>query len=422
MSILKKVISHSFWLLIGNSIGRLSMFMTNIIAARFLSQDEFGQFSMLRNTISMIEGIVSGTLGSPMIKRVAEVNQDNYSDFNVVIKSLFIINIVISLIFSIIIFILAPYIVEMFFKNETSMIHGLYIGCMILIATTLSGLIQKIFIGIEKYQKLAIASIYTSLISFPIIVVLIYLYNLNGALFGIVTYFFIDFIFKYYQFRKLNIYEKIEIDFSKIKSEATKLLLFSYPLLGSIIISSIAFWYARVMIVESDGFAVIGIFDAAFQWLAIIMVITGATTSVVLSMFSKNVKNKKEFSKILWINLLVNLIISVFFAMIFIIFSKEIMSIYGDNYIQGYEVLIVLSITSIFYSLSSILNKVFIARGNIKSILSIITISVISMILLIKSNIFIGVIGLAYSFLIYYFTTFFIYSIVIFFNIKSESI
>jgi O-antigen/teichoic acid export membrane protein len=390
------------------------MFMANIIAARFLSQDEFGQFSMLRNTISMIEGIISGTLGSPMIKRVAETNQDKSSNFNIVIKSLFIINIVISLIFSIIIFILAPYIVEIFFKNETSMIHGLYIGCIILIATTLSGLIQKIFIGIEKYQKLAIASIYTSLISFPIIVGLIYLYNFNGALFGIVIYFSIDFIFKYYQFRKLNIYEKKETDFTQIKSEAIKLLLFSYPLLGSIIISSTAFWYARVMIVQSDGFAAIGIFDAAFQWLTIIMVITGATTSVVLPMFSKNTKNKKEFSKVLWINLLVNFIISACFAIIFIFFSKEIMSIYGEQYIKGYEILIILSITSIFYSLSSILNKVFISKGNIKSILFIITISVIGMILLLKSNIFIGVIGLAYSFLFFYCFLFILYSLVLF--------
>jgi O-antigen/teichoic acid export membrane protein len=408
---IKNFLSNSMWLFFGNSIGRLSMFLVNIIAARVLSQEVFGQFSMLRNTISMIEGIISGTLGSPMIRRISEVSQKEQNEFNTLIKSLFTINLSISLILSFLIYLLAPFIIDIFFLNNEELIKSLYIGCVILIATTLSGLIQKIFIGIEQYKKLAVSSIYASLVSFPIITILIYYYHLNGALFGIVAYFSVDFIIKYYQFRKINKYEYKKIKYELIITETKKLLLFSYPLLGSIIISSITFWYARVIIVESDGFSSIGIFDAAFQWLTIIMVITGATTSVVLPMFSKNIDNKKEFKKILIINLIVNFMISLLFTVIFIIFSKEIMSIYGENYIKGYQILIILSISSIFFSLSSILNKVLISLGYTKIIFYIVFINSILLIVLLKYDVLINILGLSLAFLIFYIGNFLLYII-----------
>jgi O-antigen/teichoic acid export membrane protein len=406
-----KIISHSFWLFIGNSIGRLSMFLTNIIVARVLSQENFGEFSMIRNTISIIEGLVSGTLGSPTVKRVAEVSNGNQQNLNVLIKSLLILNLSISAVLVILIFILSPYIVETFFIGQERMIKGLYIGSIILIATILSGLIQNIFIGREEYRKLAKLSVYTSLISFPLVLIFINSFGLNGALFGVALYFFLDFSIKYLQLKKIDMFSADSIDFQPLLSESKKLLLFSYPLLGSIVLTSFSFWYARVMIVESSGFSTIAIFDAAFQWLTIIMIITGATTSVLLPMFSKNIQKgkEKEFNKILLVNLFVNFIITVLFASIFILFSKEIMSLYGKNYIVGYQVLQILSITAIFFSLSSIMNKVYISKGRIKEIFFVTLISVTCMLLLLKFEIFQGLIGLAYSFMLFYFLNFILY-------------
>lgn len=46
MSLVKKILSSSLWLLIGNSIGRLAMFLANIFAARMLSQKASGQIDI----------------------------------------------------------------------------------------------------------------------------------------------------------------------------------------------------------------------------------------------------------------------------------------------------------------------------------------------------------------------------------------
>jgi len=362
---LKKILNHSFWLLIGNSIGRLSMFMTNIVAARLLSQETFGQFMMIRSTITSVEGILSGALGSPIIKRVSEISHEDRATLNKIISALFFTNLIIAVILAVILYIFSPLLVEHFFIGESLMVHGLEIGVLLLITTTLSNSMQSILTGFEEFKKLAFAGISASIVSFPIIVGLIYYFGFSGAIWGVVLYFMSDFVWKCLQMRKI-----LSLSWgnglSSISEESKKLLQFSTPLFLSVVVTSLSFWYARVIVIESTGsFKDIAIFDAAYQWLTIIMIITGATTSVALPMLSKAFgnNNKTALKSILVINIGVNLGISIIMAILFAFFSKQIMSLYGTDYISGNTVLMILSAVSVFFTLSSLLNKYILVKN-----------------------------------------------------------
>ena len=362
MELLKKILSSSLWLLIGNSIGRLAMFLANIFAARMLSQESFGQFAMIRNTISSVEGLISGTLGSTVIKKVAETSQNQKENLPYLLSTIFIVNIVFTLSISLIIFSFSEIIVEKFFLNNTTLISALYIGVFILIFTTFANLMQNILIGFDEFKKIATLSIITSTISIPLIFTFIYFFEFYGALFGVMFYFGFDFLVKYILFKKLNYLTNF--NFTKFKNESKRIILFSTPLLLGIIITSFTFWYSRVLIInQTNSFKDIAIFDAAFQWLTIIMIITGATTNVALSMLSKD--TNKNSKKIFLINLLVNFLLSFFIALFFILFSKQIMGIYGNDYLTGTLTLKILAITSIFFTLSSLLNKFILVNSNI---------------------------------------------------------
>ncbi len=406
MSLVKKILSSSLWLLIGNSIGRLAMFLANIFAARMLSQEAFGQFAMIRNTISSIEGLISGTLGSTVIKQVAQSSHEEKENLPYILSTIFILNIIIAFIISIFIFFGADFIVEKFLLNNTNLVNALYIGIFILITTTFSNLMQNILIGLEEFRKLATLSIITSSITIPMIFILIYFFQFYGALFGVVFYFGFDFVIKYLYYKKLKyilIFRYIEF-----KKYISYIFFFSTPLFFSIIINLFSFWYLRILVInESNGFKEIAIFDAAYQWLTVIMIITGATTNVALSMLSK-----KNNSKIFYINLLINFLISLIFAIFFILFSETIMLIYGENYADGYFILIILSITSIFFTLSAVYNKYFISINKSKYILISVFLSSLSMFIFYKYNFFNDTLfNLAYSFLIFYIINFLIYVI-----------
>ncbi len=406
MSLVKKILSSSLWLLIGNSIGKLAMFLANIFAARMLSQEAFGQFTMIRNTISSIEGLISGTLDSTVIKQVAQSSHEEKENLPYILSTIFILNIIIAFIISIFIFFGADFIVEKFLLNNTNLVNALYIGIFILITTTFSTLMQNILIGLEEFRKLATLSIITSSITIPMIFILIYFFQFYGALFGVVFYFGFDFVIKYLYYKKLKyilIFRYIEF-----KKYISYIFFFSTPLFFSIIINLFSFWYLRILVInESNGFKEIAIFDAAYQWLTVIMIITGATTNVALSMLSK-----KNNSKIFYINLLINFLISLIFAIFFILFSETIMLIYGENYADGYFILIILSITSIFFTLSAVYNKYFISINKSKYILISVFLSSLSMFIFYKYNFFNDTLfNLAYSFLIFYIINFLIYVI-----------
>jgi O-antigen/teichoic acid export membrane protein len=417
MELLKKILSSSLWLLIGNSIGRLAMFLANIFAARMLSQEAFGQFAMIRNTISSIEGLISGTFGSTIIKEVAQANHKEKENLPYILSTIFILNIVIAFVISIFIFFYANFIVEKFLLNNTNLINALYIGIFILLSTTFSSLIQNILIGFEEFKKLATLSIITSIVSIPTIFMLIYFFKLYGALLGITFYFAFDFCMKYIYYKKINIHTIFQ--YSQLKKYTKNILLISAPLFLSMLINLFSFWYLRILVVnESNGFKEIAIFDAAYQWLTVIMIITGATTNVALSMLSKINNNH---SKIFYINLLINFLISFFFALFFIIFSKEIMSIYGENYKDGYFVLSILSVTSIFFTLSAVYNKYFISIGKTKYILLSIFLSSLSMFIFYKFQFSTDIIqNLSYSFLLFYIINFITYLLLKFINKENK--
>ncbi len=410
MYLVKKILNHSFWLLLGNSVGRIAMFLTNIFAARMLSQETFGQFMMIRSTISMVEGIVSGSLGAPMIKRVAETY--GTKEVNEVIVTLFILNTVITIVLSLGLYILAPFIVNNFFLGVSVLIQGLQLALLLLLATALATIVQNILMGFEEFRRLSLAAILTSLLSLPIILMLMKTMGLKGAILGVACYFSIDFVLKYIQLKQVYRIKFADVTKSKIYQEGKRLLIFSAPLVLSVIVYSTAFWYARVLTVNlSDGFKSIAVFDSAFQLLSVIMIITGATTSVALPMLSRNYKNKDSNAspQIFKVNLQINLLISICISSIFILFSKQIMAIYGPEYITGSNILIVLAITAIFFSLSSIYNKLYIANHRNWSILFINIVSSIVLLITLKIEHNDQAKALAFAFLAYYICSFVLY-------------
>ncbi|HIP12905.1 MAG TPA: hypothetical protein EYG73_09340 [Arcobacter sp.] len=394
---IKTILQSSFFLLVGNVFGRSIMFITNVFIARLLSQEKFGEYMLIRNTIITLHSIVNSSSNLIIIKEVA-IARKNPKHISVLVTILAVINFLIALTLSCLLFYLTPYMVEYFFLGKTSLINILYISSLMLFFSLLASFVQNLLIGFEEYQKIALSSIYASFLSLPIVFIFIYFYAQTGAIIGVTLYFTIDFIIKYIILNKIQYNVITMIDILK---ESKKILLFSLPLLISIFISSLSFWYARTLIIEeTNSFADIAIFDAAFQWLTIIMLITGSTSSVVLPMLVK--ADKKNKIKIFKINLIINFLLSVIIALFFIIFSTQIMSIYGDNYIKGGNILTILAGTAIFFTISSIFNKWMISHEEVWIIPIINLVSSISLFIVLHYSFQSPIIKLALSFCSFY--------------------
>ena len=408
-AMLKFLLKDSFWLLVGSSIGRFAMFLGNIIAARMLPQEVFGQFSMIRNTISSIEGLISGTLGSTIVKTVAQ-DQEDQDALPKLLLTMLIINISFMIVVCIALYLNIEYTIKNYFLDESALEQSLFLGGIILISSSASNLIQNILIGMEEFKKISIVSILTSVLAIPFIYVLTNYLGMNGALLGVILYYTIDTILKFFLIR--GVLKKVKFDSKFFRKKTEKILKFVYPIFLTCLVNGFIFWYARVLLIEkSNGFREVAIFDAAFQWLTIIMIITAATTNVALPKFSKKTISAKKNKNLFILGLSINIIISVVLALIFILFSKNIMSIYGEEYIFGAHILEILCFTSIAYTMSIFLNGYNIAKDRSWIVLFASLFGACSMCLVIWTNIEIfDVKILAWSFFSYYLGTVLVYA------------
>lgn len=366
MSILKKIISNSFWLFIGNSISRLAMFFANIFAARLLSQEIFGQYVMIRNTISVIESLMSASIGNISIRKISENTHIKNNMIPEILVSIFFINAVISIIIVTILLIFSDFIANHFFLGSKEIVNGFYVGAFLLTVTLFSTALQKINIGLENFRVTAMIGMISTAISIPFIYILILNYKLLGALFGVSFFLLLDFLFKSFViYGHLNL--PIIPMYKNMKAIIRDMLFSSSLLAISGTITAFSFWYARVLIInKSNNFTDVAIFDVAYQWLTVIMVITGATTSIALQMLANSKNNNKNIFTTIT---MVNLSIAILFAITFSFFSKNAMSLSGENYIQYYYLIYIVSFMAILMTLSSSINKLLIVNGEQKYIL-----------------------------------------------------
>ena len=401
---IKKLLASSAFLLLSTVIMRSTMFIMNIVAARVLSIEAFGGFMILRSMASMFDSIVSASIGNVAVKKISRIQQfqQRKALLSQYISSLLTINVVIALVISIFVLALSEEILTNFLLGDQSMKTPLHLSLFVLLATILSSMAKKINIGLLNYKEMALLSIVNLIVGLPMMWLLLEYYDLSGLIIGVAIYFFMDSFLKCRTFiRKQN----IDLSVSVRDYKSTIGSKISRDLLLSVVISSVSFLMYRVLVTNKSGdFSDVAFFDAAYQWLAVIMLITGSTTSITLQMLSEKSDNQKNIFKN---NLILNIVIVFLFSLIISYFSDEIMQLYGDSYREYSYLIYVLCATALFATIDSVYNKLFISNGNTKVIILHTVISSSASLVFVSLS---GIVDLPFllsiTFLLYYFVFF----------------
>lgn len=163
-SLQDKTISGLFWSSI-HRFGVMSItFVSNIILARLLSPDDFGCIGMLMIFVSLANTFIDGGFGSALIQKQNPSNKD-YS-------TIFIWNIVMSLLLYSILYISAPYIAS--FYKISSLNTILRVQGVILLLNALSIVQQTILRKTLQFKKLAVINILSATLSIVITIICAY--------------------------------------------------------------------------------------------------------------------------------------------------------------------------------------------------------------------------------------------------------
>ena len=402
-----RVISGSIWSGIGGGLSSVLMLLAGVLVARLLGSSLFGEYSMIRSTINMSVLLAGLSLGSTASKFIASFRENDLEKTASVISSSRAVALFGGFVFAAILIGFSDFFSEIVFNSQTM---GTYIAIsgVICFFSAVNGAQSGALAGFEEFQVLAIIRVLAALVSLPVIYIGALYFQVVGAVVGLLISAFLNFILHYLALKKVIIKHLVPLTYKVKFDELIFLLKFAVPITLSSLLVAPVIWACNAMLVnmDSNGFAELGIYEAANQFKVAMLFIPSLLVQTILpiiSNFSASTE-KGGLGSIIKYQLIINIVTTSLIAIPVIFLAGSLMSLYGSDFAVGKDVLIILSVTAILSSVAYVTGQVVIGVGNawhavlINSMWAIIVIS--------STYVFVnkgyGAIGVAYANLISY--------------------
>lgn len=266
-SVWHRIANGTFWSLTSVALGKALVLIASIFCARILGNVGFGEFGIIRSTIGMFIVLGSAGLGTTASKYIAEYRAKSNNDG--ITKIYYLTNgfaLSLSILFSAILFVFADNIAESNF-NDSSLTDDIQIGTLLLLFSIINAAQNGVLSGFEQFKAIALNTLFASILECIAIIVGAYFYEVQGAILGYGLSFIFWAVINYVSikrtFTKNNISRKY-IHLSKRDYEI--LWKFSIPSALNSIMVAPCFWIIKTLLVQKEGFAALGVYEAADQW------------------------------------------------------------------------------------------------------------------------------------------------------------
>ena len=324
------------------------MFFLTILIARYLGVAGYGKFSFAFAFVALFAVLADFGLSTLTIREVAR---------NKKLAKKYIDNIaVIKLILGIITFALIITFAQ--FLGETPEIRILiYLAGAWAIINSFTDFFRSVFRSFEKMQYEAISKITYSIILFGIAIYMIYAkLGLIDLVKSYVIASLVALIITLIMVRKKFVDFKMEFDPKFWKHIFKEAWPFAFGIMASVIYYKIDIVMLGIVRTNTE----VGIYNAAYNLISLILIPTGIIISVFLPIISKNYKKKIGYLKKNINRYFKILSIFIIPLSIFLIFFRErlIILVYGLEYIQAVNVLLILAASYVIVSYMTIFGNI----------------------------------------------------------------
>ena len=127
-----------------------------------------------------------------------------------------------------------------------------------------------------------------------------------------------------------------------------------------------AMWFANlVLVAQPDGYASLGVFNAAERWRQLLLFLPASLSPVLLTMLS-NLYGRNDpdaYRRLFGLNLAVSVGVVVVPSIAIARYAGPAMGLFGDEYRDGGSTLIILSASAVAVVLNNLLGQVLVSRG-----------------------------------------------------------
>ncbi len=386
----------------GAVISKGLLMLFNIIIARILTEQDYGAYSLINNTVQTFIVFAGAGIGVTLTRYVALYRDKNKEMAGVIIGTLLFINVIISLIVALIVFIFAGNIANIL-NSDIDITYLLRITAFTIFFTSVVSIMQGTLQGFEEYKKIAIIQIIANLINFFIGALTAKLFGITGAVCALLILQIIMLVIMLAVFTKILKKDGISLKYHFIKEIKEALLKVTIPsFLASIFVIPLM-WFTNFYFSSKIGLEEFAAFSVCIQWFNIINYIPqqfGQLKPIYTQLYDKN--DFKEMKRYLHKIIMFSITFSVVCSIVFIFARNVILGSYGEYYKQFGTSFIVMIITTIVFAVQSQYGSVFQAIGKSWLCFLLNTIWAIAYISIFFFTYKKGAVGYAYTYLISY--------------------
>ena len=344
----------AFWSLTGTALAKFLVLVAGIFCARFLGKQGYGEFGMVRSTISLFVTIGFAGLGLTATKYISEYRNTAKERIGSIIYLTRGFALLMGILITTIVLLISPYLASDVLEAP-HLVDDLRVGALLLFVTVINGAQVGILSGFEDFRSIALNTLWGSIAECSFMLLGAWFCGVFGAVLGYGVGFAVLYLFNRLSINRRLTLEGISVSSSKFnKTDLSLLYKFSLPAALSSIMVVPTYWIVRSMLVRHNGFEELAVYEAADHWKIIILFIPSAISQVVLPILSSSLGDGKDkFLKILKINIFLNAGVALVLALMISVFSPYIMGMYGDGFTDS-TTLILLAASTIFNAISTV--------------------------------------------------------------------
>lgn len=325
-----KLIYGIFWNFISAIASQGFPLIAAILTARILGTAGYGQLGMINSTVILFSTFAGLGLGITTTKYIAQYHQKDPERAGRIIGLTNLFGLASGILMFIILFVMAPWLATSTLAAP-ELTNELRIISLLLIFNTLVGIQTGTIAGFGSFKNLARIAVIHGAISSILIIMGVYFFGLTGVVVALVVNSSINLILYRITIKNLLKNFKIRVDYSQAWQEKNIIWKLSLPTMLSSIMVGPVVWIANIIIINTpEGYASLGIFNAANQWTMVLGFLPVIIGGVLLPLVSANIN--KENKALEAINVLASWIIVIIIALPLISFPEIIAIFYGQEY------------------------------------------------------------------------------------------
>jgi O-antigen/teichoic acid export membrane protein len=358
----------AFWALVGAVLSRGLTLASSVLAGRLLGTTGFGEIGMVQSTQGLF-GVVAGAgLGLAATKFVAEFRSTDSARTGRCVTLATTIALVSGALMALVLLALSGVMAGTVLRAP-HLTAELRIATGLVLFGTINGVQTGALVGFGDFRTLAVLSTIRGICLCSFLIAGIAIDGVRGGVVGLVLTEAIAVLANHLALRRVRPAAVAWPDRAAAWGELRLMCRFSgWSLLGSICTMS-AMWFANlVLVAQPDGYAALGVFNAAERWRQLLLFLPASFSPVILTMLS-NLHGRSEpdaYRRLFGLNLAVSVGVVALPSIAVMWWAAPAMGLFGDTYAGGRTTLLILSASSVAVVLNNLFGQVLVSRGAVR--------------------------------------------------------